>query len=310
MPSSEPFTCGHEFVGIIEETGSAVKNVKVGDRVAVASATYDNTCEMCKKGLTGHCLNGALFGSDKLWGDQEGALAVYVRVPLAETSCILIPDSIPDEHAVLCSDMLGTGYCGVLQADIKPGQAVAIFGLGPVGLCAIGLAKMKNPAKIIGIGRRKERLDAALKCGATDVIDIDSEDVVARVREITGGDPIYPEGSPFAGYVDSCIDCCGQKDATANEIKILKTAGTISQVGMANAGDFPINLHDICMKNITLKGGLTDQHHMKFLMDCLEQGKINVEPIITHVWEFKDFNKALDVFANKKDGSIKGVLKP
>jgi alcohol dehydrogenase len=265
---------------------------------------------MCKKGVTGHCLNSSLFGSDKLWGNLNGGLAEYVRVPLADTYCILIPEGVSDEYALLVGDMLGTAYLGVHLADIKPGQTVAVFGLGPVGLCTVALAKLSKPSKIIGIGRRAERLDAAMKCGATDVIDIDSEDVVARVKKITGGDPIYPEGSPFTGYVDSCIDCCGYKEATANQIKILRTGGTIAQVGMANPGDFPIEMHEICMKNITLKGGLTDQHYMKFLMDGLKDGTINVKPVITHVMPLKDFDKALDIFAHKKDGCIKMVLKP
>jgi alcohol dehydrogenase len=310
MPISHPFPCGHEFVGTVTAVGSAVRKLKIGDHVDVASFTFDDSCEMCQKGVTGHCLHGALFGSDRSWGDLNGGLAEYVRVPLADTSCIRIPEGVSDEHALLVGDMLGTGYQGVLQADVKPGQTVAVAGLGPVGLSAVTLARRQGAARIIGIGRRMERLHAALECGATDIIDIDSEDVAARVREITGGDPLYPVGSPFTGYVDSCIDCVGDKDATAYEIKILKTGGVISQVGMANPGDFPIEMHDTCMKNVTLRGGVTNQHHMQFLMNCLKTGEINVAPIITHVMALKDFNEALDIFAHKKDRCIKLVKKP
>jgi alcohol dehydrogenase len=310
MPVTEPFTAGHEFVGIVEEVGSAVKKLKVGDRVDVADFTYDNECEMCKRGLTGHCLHGQLFGSDKAWGGLDGALAEYVRVPLADVSCVHVPDNVSDESAVLVGDILMTGYSGVQRCNVQPGQVVAIFGLGPVGLSAISAVQTFKPSKIIAIGHRPERLAAAKTLGATDIIDIDSEDVVERVKEICGPDPFYPSGSPFEGFVDCCIDCCGKPSATDQEIKILKVGGIISEIGMPSPDGFTINMHDVNMKNLTIRGGLTDSHYMQELMDKLAAGEINVEPIITHVMPLSEFDAALDMFAHKKDGCIKVVLKP
>lgn len=163
---------------------------------------------------------------------------------------------------------------------------------------------------IIGVGRREGRLKAALACGADYVIDIDSEDIAARVKEISGGDPVYGGSMIFEGFADSYIDCAGVNEATETALKVLKVGGILSQVTIVNPNDYVCNLHTVCMKNIKIIGGLTDVHYMQYLMDCLKDKKINVDSIITHVSPLSDFNKDLDIFWHKKENAIKVVLKP
>lgn len=312
QPLTAPFTTGHEFVGTIVEAGSDVKKFKVGDHVDVATYPYCGECPVCKSGNTGHCPNGALFGSDPTWGNLNGGMAEYVRVPFADQACLLIPEGVPDEQALLVGDMMGTGYQGVVQAQVKEGDVVVVSGLGPVGLCAIGLAKLRKPRMVIGIGRRPERLKAALECGADYVIDSDlsNDEICEKVKEITGGDPLYDGNMIFEGYADSYIDTAGVATSSDLGLRLLKVGGRLSQVAMVNPDNYVFNMHTVCMKNITVQGGLTNLADMPYLMDCLAQKMVNVAPIITHVFPLSEFDKALDIFAHKKDGSIKVVLKP
>lgn len=304
QPITRPLIGGHEFVGIVAETGSDVKKLNVGDHVAVCCFSYDNSCIMCKSGHTGHCINGGLFGTH-----FDGALAEYVVVPYGDVNCTIIPDNVSEKEAILVGDMLATAYTGVELANVKSGDTVAVFGLGAVGLSSVAVAKAFNPKTIIGVGRRKERLNAALECGADYVIDIDKENVVERVKEITGGDPIWP-GGPFQGYVNSCIDSCGVKKATDEQIQILKVGGIISQLGMPAPEGYPININLMCMKDITMKCALATNHNAQMLMNLVADGKINVKPIVTHEMPLADFDRAYDMFANKKDGCIKVMLRP
>ncbi|MCD8344764.1 MAG: alcohol dehydrogenase catalytic domain-containing protein [Oscillospiraceae bacterium] len=312
QPLTAPFTTGHEFVGTIIEIGDEVKKFKVGDHVNVATYPFCGECPVCKSGNTGHCPNGALFGSDPAWGNLNGAMAEYVRVPFADTSCVIVPENVKDEEALLVADMMGTGYQGVTQAEVKEGDIVVVSGLGPVGLCAVALAKMRNPKMVIGIGRREERLKAAIECGADYVIDSDigNDAIYEKVKEITGGDPLYAGSMIFEGFADSYIDTCGVASSSDLGLRLLKVGGRLSQVSMVNPDNYVFNMHTVCMKNITVQGGLTNLNDMQYLMDVLAEGKINVAPIITRVFPLSEFDKALDIFAHKKDGSIKVVLKP
>ena len=134
LPPCPPFVIGHEFVGVVEEVGSAVTTLKPGDRVVAPPYPFCNACDMCRRGITGLCPSGALFGSGEGWGGMSGGLAEFVRAPLADSALLKIPDDVSDERAVFVPDMLATGYFGVLMADLKPEQTVAVIGAGPVGV--------------------------------------------------------------------------------------------------------------------------------------------------------------------------------
>jgi alcohol dehydrogenase len=299
LPPSPPFILGHEFVGVIEEVGAAVKTLKPGDRVAAPCYPFCGGCDMCRKGISGWCPNGALFGSGESFGNMAGGLAEYVRAPLADSALLKIPDSVSDEQAVFVPDMLATGYFGVANVAIKPEQSVAIIGAGPVGLSAILTARLFSPAQIIVIGRRENRLQAALKVGATHVIDTASQDPIEEVARLTDG-----------RGVDAVIDSVGANDSFATLPGIITIGGNIAIVGMPPGGNAEFPLQSLMFKNPTIKLGMSNQANMPFLMGLVAKGTIDVNPLMTHVMPFADFDKAFEIFAEKQDNCIKVVLKP
>jgi len=299
LPPCPPFVLGHEFVGIIEEVGDAVTALKVGDRVVAPPYPFCNACDMCRRGITGLCPSGALFGSGEGWGNMSGGLAEYVRAPLADSALLKIPDGVSDERAVFVADMLATGYFGVQNADLKPQQTVAVIGAGPVGLCAAQTAGLYSPSQIILVGRRTNRLDIGLKMGATAVVDTAELNPAEEVMRRTDG----------VG-VDAVIDAVGSPESFVTASQLLRIGGTLSIVGFPPPGDIPFPLQPLLMKNVTVKMGLTDQSNMPFLMGLLQRGKVDVDLLLTHVMPFDEFDRAFAMFAEKNDNCMKVVLKP
>ena len=242
MPPGPPFVIGHEFVGVVEEVGSAVTTLKPGDRVVAPPYPFCNACDMCRSGNNGRCPNGALFGSGEGWGNMAGGLAEFVRAPLADTVLFKIPDDVSDERAVFVSDMLATGYFGVVNAGLKPQQTLAVIGAGPVGLCAVQTARLYSPSQIILVGRRANRLENGRKMGATDVIDTATQDPVEEIMRLTDG-----QG------VDAVIEAVGSSDSLTTAAELLRIGGTLSIVGFPPPGEVPFPLQSLVFKNITVQ---------------------------------------------------------
>lgn len=299
LPPCPPFIIGHEFVGVIEEAGAAVTSFKAGDRVMAPPYPFCGKCEICRKGVSGMCPSGRLFGSGESFGNMAGGLAEYVRAPLADSALVKIPDEISDEQAVFVPDMLATGYFGVQNAQLKPGQTLAVIGAGPVGLCATSTARLHDPSQIIVIGRRANRLDAAIKMGATDVVDTAAADPVAEVARLTGG-----------RGVDAVIDAVGSPESIASAVPLLAIGGTLSVIGFPPPGNVGLPLQALTFKNPTLRFGVTDQSNMPFLIDLLRTGKVDVSPLLTHVRPLAEFESAFELFAGKHDNCLKVLLKP
>ena len=299
MPPSPPFVLGHEFAGVVEEVGDSVTTLEVGDRVVVPAYPFCNNCEMCRRGVTGLCPNGACFGSGQDWGNLPGGLADYVRAPLADSALLKIPDHVSDEQASFLSDTLATAYMAVRNAEIKPGQTVVVVGAGPIGLCAVSLARLFSPSRIIVVGRRANRLDTALKMGATDIIDTAAVDEVDAVLQLTGGE---------GGH--AVLDTVGTPESIGTAVQLLRAAGHLSLVGFPPPGDFAFPLQALMIKNSTMRIAISDQDNMPFLMDQLQRGNIDVSPLITHVLPLDDFDQAFTMFAEKGDNCMKVVLKP
>ena len=149
---------GHEGIGIVETVGPGVTILKPGDRVLISCITADGKCEYCRKGMYSHCVNGGWILGHQIDGTQ----AEYVRIPHADTSLYLIPDSVDEEAVVMLSDILPTGFeCGVLNGKIQPGSTVAIVGAGPIGLATLLTAQFYSPAEIIVIDTDENRLEKA-----------------------------------------------------------------------------------------------------------------------------------------------------
>ncbi len=296
LPPCPPFIIGHEFVGVVEEVGHSVKTLVPGDRVLAPPYPYCGVCEMCRKGISGLCPHGALFGSGESFGNMAGGLAEFVRAPLADSALVKIPSDVVDEDAVFIADMLATGYFAVVNANVKPEQTISVIGAGPVGLCATQLARLYDPAQIIVIGRRANRLQAALEMGATHVIDEAQQDPVTEIMNLTEG-----------RGVDAVIETVGSWNTAA---QILAIGGVLSIVGFPPPGDIPFPLQALLMKNVTIKMGLTDQSNMQYLMGLVESGKVDVSPLATHVMPLSEFDAAFEMFAGKHDNCVKVILKP
>ena len=299
FPECSPFVIGHEFVGVIEEVGGAVKSFRPGDRVLAPPYVYCGNCEMCRKGISGLCPNGTVFGHGEIFGDLPGGLAEYVRVPLAESALVPIPDGVTDDEAVFVGDMLATGYFGVVNADVREGQTLAVLGAGPVGLCAVQLARLKKPSEIILVGRRANRLEAGSLMGAGHVIDEATQDPVAEIMRLTDG-----------RGVDSVIDAVGTPESTHAACEVIAIGGTVSLIGFPEAGDVGFPLQPMMLKNPTIRMGVTDQSNMQLLLGLVEQGDVNVAPLMSHIMPLTEFDKAFEMFAEKHDNCMKVVLKP
>jgi threonine dehydrogenase-like Zn-dependent dehydrogenase len=222
MPGMVPGTIlGHEGVGVVQEVGSEVRDIKVGDRVVIPSTINCGHCAYCAAGYTSQCDNAnpngkqagtAFFGGPATTGPINGLQAEYARVPLADATLIKLPADLDDDRAILLSDIFPTGYFGAECAEIKSGDTVAVFGCGPVGLFAVASAKLMGAGRVFAVDTLADRLAKARELGA-ETIDFNAESPVRRLKDLTNGvgvlraidavgvDAYRPEGGP--AYVAS-----------------------------------------------------------------------------------------------------------
>jgi len=196
FPGMKPGTIlGHEGVGVVQEVGKGVRNLRPGDRVVIGSTIACGNCSYCRAGFYSQCdtanPNGklagtAFFGGPKPTGPFDGLQAEYARVPFAHVGCVKVPDEVDDDQAILCSDIFPTGYMAAEMAAPHPGDTVAVFGCGPVGQFVIACLKMFGAGRIFAIDGVKDRLDMAREQGA-EVIDFNEENVQLALLELTGG---------------------------------------------------------------------------------------------------------------------------
>ena len=231
---------GHEFLGVVEETGADVTALNSGDLV-VAPFTYsDNTCDYCAKGLHISCRNGGRYGFDGVDGGQGEA----VRVPYADGTLVKLPvaaDSALLPSLLALSDVMTTGHHGAVTAGIGRGDTVLVVGDGAVGLCAVIAAHRLGAERIVLAGRHSARTDLGRRFGATDVVAERGEEGVARIRELTGG-------------VDKVIEAVGTRPALDTALGAVLDGGTISRLGVPQYEQGPIGPAEF-MRNITLTGG-------------------------------------------------------
>src|SRR5579859_3217284 len=176
---------GHEAVGTVEEVGSSVKNLRVGDRVLVSCITACGACQFCRQGRYGQCTGG---GGWILGHLIDGTQAEYVRVPFADTSTYPVPEGVSDEDILMMSDILPTGYeVGVLNGHVQPGDVVAVVGAGPIGLSAMMGARLFSPSHIVAIDLADSRLEAAKQFGADVTVNNGREDPLEVIKGLTGG---------------------------------------------------------------------------------------------------------------------------
>jgi alcohol dehydrogenase len=285
---------GHEGVGVAEEAGSGVKNFKSGDRVLISCITSCGSCPNCKRQLYAHCSDGGWILGHLIDGTQ----AEYVRVPHADNSLYPIPEGSDEEALVMLSDILPTGFeIGVLSGQVKPGDTVAIVGAGPVGMAALLTAQFYSPGRIVMLDTDPSRLEAAMKFGATDIINVTDGDAAEKVLAMTGG----------AG-VDVAIEAVGVPATFEICQKVVAPGGHIANVGV-HGKSVELHLEDLWIKNVTITTGLVNTNTTPMLMKTVESGKLDAGQLVTHRFKLDEILEAYAVFGNAaKEKALKVIL--
>jgi threonine dehydrogenase-like Zn-dependent dehydrogenase len=331
---------GHEFMGVVVEVGPAVRKVKVSDRVVVPSFIVCGACWYCQHGLYSLCDNtnpnaelqepllgyptAGIYGYTHAFGGYAGAHAQYVRVPHADNDCYQVPEGLRDEQVLFLSDAAPTGYMGADFCNIQPGDTIAVWGCGGVGLMAQRSAYLLGAERVIAIDRFPERLRMAReKVGAETINYAEVDSVIETLKDMTGG------RGP-----DACIDAVGMEahgtgigytydrvkqllrletdrgEALREAILACRKGGTLSILGVYGLMDkFPVGV--IMNKGLTVRSA--QQHGQKYVPRLLEhvaRGELDPSFLATHRFSLEDAPRGYDMFKHKTDGCVRAVFTP
>ncbi len=331
---------GHEFMGEVVEVGPGVTNLSVGDRVVVPFPISCGNCYFCEKELFSLCENSnpnahlaekfwghspaGIFGYSHITGGYAGGQAEYVRVPFADVGPMKVPESLEDEKVLFLTDVLPTGYMAAEACDIQPGDTIAVWGCGPVGLFSIQSAKLLGASFVIAIDRFPERLAKAKQAGADVTLNYEDVSVLSTLKDLTGG------RGP-----DACIDAVGleahmhgathiydrvkqamrmesdRPGALREAIVACRNGGTVSVPGVYGGLIDKLPFGSIVNKALTIKSGQTHVHrYMRPLLERIENGEIDPSFIITHRIRLDEAALGYEVFRNKEEECVKVVMKP
>ncbi|MFW6324061.1 MAG: zinc-dependent alcohol dehydrogenase [Desulfovibrionales bacterium] len=342
---------GHEGVGVVEETGPSVRNLIPGDRVVIPSTIGCGSCSYCRAGYFSQCdvanPNGpragtAFFGGPKSTGPFQGLQAEFARIPFANVGPVKLPDSMTDDQAILLSDIFPTGYFGADMAEIKPGDTVAVFGCGPVGLFAVLSCFLLDAGRVIAVDRHPVRLEKAKELGA-ETINFDVDDPVGTVLSLTGGigvdrvidavgvDAEPPKSGPAAKRAaerrerfekevaavaprarpkgDLWKPGQGPSQALDWALECIAKAGTLSVIGVypQSVEFFPWG--KAMMMNLTLKAGnCPHRRYLRKLVHLVESGAVRPEQIISQVKSLDAIVEAYKSFDTREPGWVKVEL--
>jgi threonine dehydrogenase-like Zn-dependent dehydrogenase len=288
---------GHEFTGIIEETGRDIKKFKKGARVLSPFTTSCGECFYCRIGLTCRCEKGNLFGWVENGHGLHGAQAAYIRVPMADSTLLPLSNDLNEKKGLLLGDVFSTGYFCADNAGIKPGSVYTVIGCGPVGLMTILSAKHLGAETVFAIDVIAERLAIAEKFGAIPLNAL-LTDVKEEILNITHG-----RGA------DAVMEVVGSDKSLKLAIDLVRPGGTISSVGVHTAKHFSFSPGEAYDKNLIYKSGRCPARYYaeKLLNEEVPQ-RYAIEDIITHQFSLKEGAKAYEVFDKKLDNCIKAVL--
>lgn len=337
FPQTKPLIMGHEFMGIVEETGPSITKFKKGDRVVVPFPIACGACFFCTHGLPVHCeesnpanygpegglleqKGGGLFGYTDLYGGYSGGQAEYVRVPYADVGPRKVSERFSDDQVLFLTDIFPTGYSGVEWAGVKGGETVAVFGCGPVGLMAQKCARVRGADQIIAIDVQPYRLEMARRTVGATTFNSKETDPVEAIRELTGG-----RGA------DVCIDAVGMEadrslwDKVRNAVHLeagstsalrqcfsaVRRGGSVSILGVYGMSSDNFPLGQIFDKGITIHSGQALVHrYIDELIRWLDEDRIRLDDIITHRLPLSQAPHGYEIFNGKKDGCVKVVLQP
>ena len=303
-PVKPGLVIGHEPVGVITELGPGVDGYAIGDRVLVGAITPCGQCNGCLSGHLSQCGNGhgyEAIGGWRLGNTLNGAQAEYVRIPHAQANLTKIPDALRDDQVVLLADIASTGFSGAESAGIRIGDAVVVMAQGPIGLCATAGARLMGASLIIGVDGDDTRLEMAKRMGADEVIDYRSQDVVARVKRLTGGG------------ADVAIEALGTQQTFEQALRCLRPAGTLSSLGVYSGklqlpyDAFSAGLGDHRIVTTLCPGG---KERMRRLIETVLHGRVDLSPLLTHSFELSRIEEAYAVFSERREGVIKVAIRP
>ncbi|GLW10008.1 glutathione-dependent formaldehyde dehydrogenase [Microtetraspora sp. NBRC 13810] len=341
IPTMEPGDIlGHEFMGEVVEVGPEVSRLRPGDRVVVPFPIACGGCSACEHGLYSVCENSnpnaglaekhlghspaGVFGFSHMFGGFAGGQAEYARVPFADVGPIKIEDDLPDEKVLFLSDILPTGWMGAEMCDIKPGDTVAVWGAGPVGLFTIMSAYLMGAERVVCVDRLPYRLRMAERAGALP-LDYEQVDVIEALRDITAGrgpdacvDAVGMEAHHPATAVtayDRARRAAGapaeQPYALREAIMACRNGGVVSVVGAYGGmlDGFPMG--SLMNRSLTLRAGQCHvQRYLAPLLARIRSGEIDPSVVITHRMRLQDAPRAYEMFRDKQDECHKVLLTP
>ncbi|MBE8722466.1 glutathione-dependent formaldehyde dehydrogenase [Sphingobacterium sp. Ka21] len=321
-------TFGHEFIGVVEEIGPSVQNLKVGDQVLVPFNIACGQCAFCKQGLYGNCHEsnsmatavGGIFGYSHTAGGFDGGQAEYVRVPYADVGPTVIPEGMDHDDALLLTDVVPTGYQAAEMAGIKMGDTVVVFGAGPVGIMAAKCAWLFGAGRVIVIDHLEYRLEFVRSYAQCEAYNFKSlEDPVLFIKKTTdwfGADVcIDAVGSDACGSALHTITGkklmlqAGAATALHWAVNAVKKGGIVSIVGVYGPTDNLVPIGNVVNKGITIRANQASvKRLLPRLIEHVQAGRLNPKEIITHRIPLEEVSDAYHIFSAKLDNCIKPVL--
>jgi alcohol dehydrogenase len=295
--SVEPgFTIGHEYVGTVVAAGSSVEQVAVGDRVLGCFHTACGRCWFCREGLYQRCLHGRTFGHGATLGSLQGTQAEMALVPHADIVLRRVPEGMDSDVALFAGDVMGTGFHAVDASGMRAGDSLAVLGLGPVGLCAVQVARAAGAAHVFAVDTVPERLAVAESFGAVPV-HLEEQDVRAVVRDATAG-----RGA------DVTVDAVGHPQALEMAIRLTRPAGSVQCIGVY-AERIEVHMGLAWLKSLTVRGGQANViRHVDRVLELLAAGVLDPAPLVTRHLSLEDAPEAYAAFDRRE--ALKIVLTP
>lgn len=300
-PVKHGLTLGHEPVGVIDQLGPGLHaEYTIGQRVIVGAIAPCGQCFYCLNGNHSQCHGG--IGGWRFGNTINGAWAEYLLVPDARANLAPIPDDLRDEDVLLCPDIFSTGLSGAESGNIRVGDSVAVFAQGPIGLCATLGARLKGAALVIGVDTIPQRLTMACHFGANVTLNPDDVDIVDAIKGLTGG-----------RGVDVAIEALGRQETFENALRVTRPGGTLSSLGvysgklLAPYDALYAGLGDQRIVTTLCPGG---KERMRRLMAMIENGRVDLSPLVTHRFALDDIEEAYDLFSQQRDGVLKVALFP
>jgi alcohol dehydrogenase len=290
------FTIGHEYVGTVVAVGDGVTSLREGDRVLGTYGTACGRCFFCARGDYHQCDDRRVFGHGATLGSLQGAQAELLVVPSADLCLRRVPDGMSDDVALFAGDVMGTGYHAVAETNVGQGDAVAVLGLGPVGLCAVQAARAAGAERVLAIDSVADRLEIAESFGATP-LHLTESDVRGEVKAATEG-----------RGVDAAIDAVGHPDALELACRLARKAGVVSATGVY-AERIDLHMGIIWIKALTLKSGHANViKHLDPVLEALEGGRLDPAPLVTHHMPLDEAAEAYRIYDRRE--ALKIVLAP